>query len=140
MTKYNQCKKFINLSKVFVLGFGMQVGSFFRTRDDDLKTKSLTPSYNLDLKPSGSCNSQPLKKPSYLHMLFKVGSSKNFAIFTGKHLCWALFLIKFKGLQLFKNRLQHRCFFVDIAKFLVTSFLSFTRTPVTVFASPTTLQ
>ena len=31
-------------------------------RDDDLKTKSLTPSYNLDLKPLGSCNSQPLKK------------------------------------------------------------------------------
>ena len=38
---------------------------------------------------------------------------KNFAIFTGKHLCWSLFLIKF-----IKQRLQHRCFPVNISKFL----------------------
>ena len=39
---------------------------------------------------------------------------KNFAIFTGKQLCWGLFLIKFM-----KKRLQHRCFPVKIAlKFL----------------------
>ena len=35
---------------------------------------------------------------------------KNFAIFTGTHLCWSLFLIK-----LIKKRLQHRCFPVNIA-------------------------
>ena len=28
-------------------------------------------------------------------MFFKIGGLKNFAIFTGKHLCWSLFLIKF---------------------------------------------
>ena len=28
------------------------------------------------------------------HMFFKIGVLKNFTIFTGKHLCWSLFLIK----------------------------------------------
>ena len=36
---------------------------------------------------------------------------KYFAIFTGKHLCWSLFITK-------KKRLQRRCFSVNIAKFL----------------------
>ena len=27
-------------------------------------------------------------------MFFKIGTLENFAIFTGKHLCWGLFLIK----------------------------------------------
>ena len=44
---------------------------------------------------------------------------KNFAMFTGKHLCWSLFLIK-----IIKNRLQHRCFPVKFPKFLRT--ISFT--------------
>ena len=54
------------------------------------------PSYNSDLKPLGSCKSKPLKKvkTNHLQMFFKIGSIKNFAIFTGKHLCWGLFLIK----------------------------------------------
>ena len=30
-----------------------------------------------------------------LHMFFKIGALKNFANFTGKHLCWSLFLVKF---------------------------------------------
>ena len=29
------------------------------------------------------------------HMLFKTGVLKNFTIFTGKYLCWSLFLMKF---------------------------------------------
>ena len=32
-------------------------------------------------------------------MFFKIGSIKNFAIFTGKHLCWGLFLIKFQAFR-----------------------------------------
>ena len=28
-----------------------------------------------------------------LQMYFKVGALKSFAIFTGKHLCWSLFLL-----------------------------------------------
>ena len=41
--------------------------------------------------------------------------------FTGKHLCWSLFLITF-----ITNRLQHRFFMVKFAKFLATCFY---RTP-----------
>ena len=45
---------------------------------------------------------------------------KPFTIFTGKHLCWSLFLIK---LQVFRTatllkRLQQRCFPLNIAKVL----------------------
>ena len=40
-------------------------------------------------------------------MFFKIGILKNFAIFTGKHLCL---------------RLKHRCFPVNVAKFLRTAF------------------
>ena len=38
---------------------------------------------------------------------------KNFAIVTGKQLCWGLFLINF-----IQKTLQRRCFHVKIAKFL----------------------
>ena len=78
-----------------------------------LGPRSLTPSYNLDLKPLGPYKSEPLKKlkSSRLQMFFKIGSIKNFAIFTGKHLCWGLFLIKLQVLP------------VDIAKFLRIAFL-----------------
>ena len=46
---------------------------------------------------------------------------KNFAIFTGNHLCWSHFFNENLGLQscsLIKKRLQHRCFPVNITKFL----------------------
>ena len=42
---------------------------------------------------------------------------ENFTIFTGKHPCWSFFLIKLK------KRLKHRCFPVNIAKFLKIFFL-----------------
>ena len=32
-------------------------------------------------------------------MFFKIEVLKNFANFTGKHLCWSLFLIKFQALS-----------------------------------------
>ena len=48
-----------------------------------------------------------------------MGALENFAIFTGKHLCWDLFIIKaLQARHFIKNRLQHRCFSVSIAKFL----------------------
>ena len=52
-----------------------------------------------------------------LYLLFRT-PIKHFAIFTGKHLCWSLFLIKF-----IKKNLQHRCFPVNIARFLRASIL-----------------
>ena len=53
-------------------------------------------------------------------------SLKNFAIFTGKHLCRSLFLIKLQInflINFIKKRLQHRCFSVNIDKFLITPIL-----------------
>ena len=52
---------------------------------------------------------------------------KNFAIFTEKQLFWSLFLNRNTGLQycnFIKKRLQHKCFPVNIAKFLRTPVLN----------------
>ena len=46
-------------------------------------------------------------------MFYKIGVLKNFADFTGKHLCWSLFLIKLHTLK---------CFPTKFAKFLRTLF------------------
>ena len=54
------------------------------------------------------------------------GVLRNFAKFTGKHLCHSLFFNKVAGLRpatLLKKRLWHRCFPVNFAKFLKTPFL-----------------
>ena len=51
---------------------------------------------------------------------------KEFAIFTGKHLCWSLFFNKSAGLQacnFIKKRLQHRCYLDNTATFLRTAIL-----------------
>ena len=55
---------------------------------------------------------------------FKVAFIKNFAIFTGKHLCWSLVFNNVAGLRpttSLKTRLQ-QVFPVSIAKFLRTAF------------------
>ena len=60
-------------------------------------------------------------------MFHKKAVFKNLAIFTGKHLVWSLFLYENSGLhacKFIKERLQHRCFPVNIAKFLRTFFLN----------------
>ena len=51
---------------------------------------------------------------------------RNFAKFTGKHLCQRLFFNKVAGLRLatlLKKKLWHRYFPVNFAKFLSTAFL-----------------
>ena len=53
------------------------------------------------------------------------GILRNFAKFTGKHLCQGLFFNQVVGLgpaALLKKRLWHRCFPVNFAKFLRTPF------------------
>ena len=44
---------------------------------------------------------ETMYRSSRLQLFFNMGVLKNFAIFTGKHLCWSLFLIKPSGLQLY---------------------------------------
>ena len=53
------------------------------------------------------------------------GVFRNFTEFTRKHLCQSLFFINVAGLKpatLLKNRLLHRCFPLNFAKFLKTPF------------------
>ena len=56
----------------------------------------------------------------------KKGDLRNFAKFTGKHLCQSPFFNKVAGLRpatLLKKRLWHRCFTLNFAKFLRTPSL-----------------
>ena len=43
-------------------------------------------------------------RSSCMQMFFKTGFARNFAIFTGKHLCWSLFLIKENFISTFSQR------------------------------------
>ena len=66
----------------------------------------------------------PWIRSSRSQMFFKIGVLKNFTKFTGKELCWSLFLINLQALRLgalLKKRLQHR-FSLNITKFLRTAF------------------
>ena len=56
-------------------------------------------------------------RSSLLQMFFKTGAF-NVTPFTGKHLCWYLFLIKF-----IKKNLQPRCLSVNMARFVRASIL-----------------
>ena len=63
-------------------------------------------------------------RSSRSQMFFKTGFLKYFAIFIGKHLCWSL-MNKVAGLMpcsFINERLQHRCFSVNTAKFLRAGF------------------
>ena len=58
-------------------------------------------------------------------MSFKIQVFKNFAILTGKHLGWSLFVTKlpsYKPANLLKRRLQHKYFSINMAKFLLNAF------------------
>ena len=58
-------------------------------------------------------------------MFCKKGFRKNFAKFTGKHLCQGLFFTEVAGLKpatLLNKRLWYRCFPVNFAKFLRPPF------------------
>ena len=60
-------------------------------------------------------------------MFCKKGVLRNFAKFTGKHLCQSLFFNKVAGLKpatLLKKRLWCRCFLVTFVKFLRKLFLT----------------
>ena len=64
-----------------------------------------------------------LEQRSSQDVLWKI--LKHLAVFTRKHLCWSLFLIKTRAhaCNFIKNRLQHRLFPVNKATFLRTPIL-----------------
>ena len=51
------------------------------------------------------------------------GVLKNFVIFTGKDLCWSIFLIKLQACKFIEKRLRHWCFPLHVGKFLKTPIL-----------------
>ena len=62
-----------------------------------------------------------------LEVFCKKAVQRNFAKFTGIHLCQCLFFNKVAGLSpasLLKRRYWHMCFPVNVAKFLRTPFLT----------------
>ena len=66
-------------------------------------------------------------RSSRAEVFCKKGILRNFAKFTGKHLCQSLFLKKIVGPRpaiLLKRRLWHRYFPANFAKFLRTPFLT----------------
>ena len=76
-------------------------------------------------------------------MFCQKGVLRNFAKFTGKQMCLNLFFNKVAGLRpatLLKKWLCHRCFPVNVAKFLRTRFLQNTSFWVTVFVPSTVAE
>ena len=66
-------------------------------------------------------------KSSHQRRSIITGVLENFAKFTGKHVCQSLFFNKVAGPRLgtlIKKRLWHKCFLVNFAKCLRTSFLT----------------
>ena len=63
-------------------------------------------------------NSQDTVQKQPPEVFYKKDALRNFAKFTGKHLCQSLFLNKVVGL-----RLWHRCFHVNFRKFVRQTFL-----------------
>ena len=75
---------------------------------------------------TGAMLAQTTYRSSHQRCSVKKCVLKNFTLFTGKHLCWSLSLIKLQGLQpsnFIKKRLQHRSFPVNNVKFLRTPIL-----------------
>ena len=85
-----------------------------------LKENVLTPFHSLFGRP------YDVFRSSHPEVFCKKGVLRNFANFAGKHLCQSLFFNKIEDLNpatLLKKSLWHRCFPVNFAKFLRTSFL-----------------
>ena len=69
-------------------------------------------------------------------MFLKIGVLKNFAIFTGKHLCWSRFLIKLQRASVFSyaileiSKNSHIYRTPPMAVSIMISWLTLTGTPV----------
>ena len=90
---------------------------------------SKEPEQNLSIickVPYDSYFGKSINRSSHRRCFVRKGVLRNFAKFTGKHLCQSLFFNKVADLRsanLLKKRLWHRCFPVNFAKFLRIPFL-----------------
>ena len=83
-------------------------------------------------------NRYKIMKSSRLEVFCKKGVLRNFAKYTGKHLCQGLFFNKVAGLRaatLLKKRFWHMCFPVNFVKSLRTPFFFFHRAPLVAASS-----
>ena len=82
--------------------------------------------YPVDKNYFSPINSTVFKGQKQLpEVFYKKCVLRNFTKFTGKHLCQSLFFSEVAGLRpatLLKKKLWHRCFPVNFAKFLRTTF------------------
>ena len=63
-------------------------------------------------------------KSSGSKMIFKISALKNFENFTGKHLCWSLFLIKLQAFRLYYSKTPTQVFSCKISKIFKNTFFS----------------
>ena len=106
-----QVRVYVSFLKKVLFSFVIVVWDSFR---DDFEYILYETVYSIRLKGR---NSHP-------DVFCKKGVLRNFADFTGKHLCQSLFFKKVAGpATLLKKRLWHRGFPVNFAKFLRTSFI-----------------
>ena len=63
-------------------------------------------------------------RSSRLQMFFEISVLKNVTIFTGKHLCCSLFLMKVVACNFIKKRLQRRIFKNIFKNLLRTAFFT----------------
>ena len=76
--------------------FAIFIGKHLRRRQRTVKVE--------EVKINTYCEIPSLPNVSNLQkqMFFKIDVLKNFAIFTGKYLCWSLFLIKLQTFRSFR--------------------------------------
>ena len=100
--------------------FLVNIAKYLRTPD----LKKILERLLLDLSKFHHRNSRA-KRSNDLRCFLKKGILRNFAKLARKHLCQSLFFNKVAGLSpaaLLKKKLWHRCFPVNFAKFLRTSY------------------
>ena len=77
-----------------------------------------------DTRKMGNCQANHiLDRSSHQRCSGRKDALRNFAKFTGKHLCQGLFMSGPKACNFIKKRLWHKCFPLNFAKFLRIPFL-----------------
>ena len=119
LASYKSYKNYKDFLRILTNKWRTALGGYFRIKaQSNILTEHLFVDAFKEEKTTRYRNSRPKK-------FCKKGAVKNFANFTGKHLCLSLFLNKVVGPRpatLLRKRLWQRCFPVELAKFLRTLF------------------
>ena len=77
------------------------------------------------------------KQPS--DVFYKKDVLTNFSIFTGKHLCWNLFLNKLTSMQLFKKEIPTQVYFCEYYEIIKNTYFK-EHLPTAAFGSQSSLH